>query len=117
MYKRQVREFRTENIITALNRHAWHNRDEEFRASDVALTEIPVIDSVLGSYDWDDVRRTFEDFDPRQWDDPPSGTETARCKEETIDNMIDLFGYTAASAELTSRHVMSQMSYQWSRRG
>ena len=112
-----VREFRTENIITALNRHAWHNRDEEFRASDVALTEIPVIDSVLGSYDWDDVRRTFEDFDPRQWDDPPSGTETARCKEETIENMIDLFGYTEASAELTSRHVMSQVSYQWSRRG
>ncbi|PSQ10026.1 kinase anchor protein, partial [Halobacteriales archaeon QS_7_68_65] len=112
-----VSEFRTEQIITALNRHAWHNRDEEFRASDVALTEIPVIDSVLGSYDWDDVRRTFEDFDPRQWDDPPGGTETARCKETTIENMIDLFGYTEASAELTSRHVMSQVSYQWSRRG
>jgi predicted Ser/Thr protein kinase len=108
-----VRQFRTEKIITALNRHAWQNRDEEFRASDATLTEIPVINSVLGSYDWEDVRRTYEDFDPRQWEDPPNGTETANLKDETIQNMVDMFDYSEASAELTSRHVMNQVSYRW----
>ncbi|MFC6963832.1 PrkA family serine protein kinase [Halocatena marina] len=108
-----VRSFRIEKIITALNRHAWHNRDEEFRVKDVNPKEIPVIRTVLGSHDWEEVSRTFEDFDPRQWDDPPTGTETATVKEETIDNMIEMFDYSEASAELTSRHVMSQVSYKW----
>jgi predicted Ser/Thr protein kinase len=108
-----VRGFRTEKIITALNRHAWRNRDDDFRVSDVNPKEIPVIRAVLGSHDWDDVRRTFEDFDPRQWDDPPSGTETAAVKERTITDMQELFDYSEASAELTSRHVMSQVSYRW----
>ncbi|WP_330631389.1 PrkA family serine protein kinase [Halocatena halophila] len=108
-----VRSFRTEKIITALNRHAWANRDAEFQATAVNPKEIPVIRTVLGSHDWDEVRRTFEDFDPRQWDDPPIGTETAAVKDETIQNMIEMFDYTAASAELTSRHVMGQVSYKW----
>jgi predicted Ser/Thr protein kinase len=75
--------------------------------------EIPVIQTVLGSHDWADVKRTYEDFDPRQWDNPPNGTETADLKGETIENMQELFGYSEASAELTSRHVMSQVSYKW----
>jgi predicted Ser/Thr protein kinase len=108
-----VEAFRTDKIITALNRHAWRNRDDEFRISDVNVKQIPVIESVLGSHDWEDVRRTFEDFDPRQWDEPPSGTETASVKETTIENMCEMFDYTAASAELTSRHVMNQVSYKW----
>ncbi|MWG36717.1 PrkA family serine protein kinase [Halomarina oriensis] len=108
-----VTDFRTEKVITALNRHAWRNRDEEFRVGDVDLKEIPIISTILGSHDWDDVRRAFEDFDPRLWDDPPSGTETASVKERTVGNMQELFGYSEASAELTSRHVMSQVSYRW----
>ncbi|WP_290811533.1 PrkA family serine protein kinase [Halovivax sp.] len=108
-----VREFRREKVITALNRYAWEHRDEDFSADDVDLTAIPVIKSVLESHDWDDVRRTFEDFDPRQWDDPPSGTETERVKAATIETLIDEYGYSEASAELTSRHVMSQVSYRW----
>jgi len=108
-----VREFRAEKVITALNRHAWRNRDEEFRVSDVDPREIPVIKTVLGSHDWDDVRRTYDDLDPSQWDEPPSGTETESVKEETIRNMQELFGYSEASAELTSRHVMGQVSYRW----
>jgi predicted Ser/Thr protein kinase len=109
-----VRQFRTEKIITALNRHAWIHRDDEFRLGDVTPSEIPVIKTVLGTHDWDAVRRTFEDFDPRQWDAPPSGTETAALKADTIANMQELFDYTPASAELTSRHVMNQVSYKWS---
>ena len=108
-----VRQFRTAKIITALNRHAWRNRDADFTVEDVRMKDIPVIKSVLGNHDWDDVRRTFEDFDPRRWDDPPSGTQTATVKERTINNMLDMFEYTEASAELTSRHVMSQVSYRW----
>ena len=109
----EVREFRMEKIITALNRHAWRHRDEEFRVADVNPKEIPVIKSVLGTHDWEDIERTFEDFDPRQWDSPPSGTETAEIKRETIRNMQEMFDYSEASAELTSRHVMSQVSYRW----
>jgi predicted Ser/Thr protein kinase len=108
-----VQTFRREQIITALNRHAWRQRDEAFRVEDVAPSEIPVVEAVLGSHDWDDVRRTFEDFDPAQWDDPPGGTETEQLKRETIERMQELFGYSEASAELTSRHVMSQVSYRW----
>jgi predicted Ser/Thr protein kinase len=108
-----VDEFRREKVVTALNRHAWRNRDEEFRVGDVNVKDIPVIKAVLGSHDWDDVRRTFEDFEPGQWDDPPSGTETESVKRRTLRNMEELFDYSAASAELTSRHVMSQVSYRW----
>ncbi|MFB6232942.1 MAG: PrkA family serine protein kinase [Haloarculaceae archaeon] len=109
----QVRQFRTEKIITALNRHAWTQRDDQFRVADVNPKEIPVIRTVLGRHDWEDVRRTYEDFDPRQWPNPPSGTETADIKARTVRNMQELFEYSEASAELTSRHVMSQVSYKW----
>jgi predicted Ser/Thr protein kinase len=108
-----VAKFRTNKIITALNRHAWQRRDEEFRVGDVSPKEIPVIKTVLGSHDWDDVKRTYEDFDPGQWDNPPSGTETAAVKETTIQNMMEMHGYSEAAAELTSRHVMNQVSYRW----
>ncbi len=108
-----VTEFRADKVVTALNRHAWRNRDEEFRVGDVNVKEIPVIKAVLGTHDWDDVRRTFPDFDPDQWSDPPSGTETAEVKADTIRNMQELFDYSEASAEMTSRHVMSQVSYRW----
>ena len=108
-----VEAFRSEKVLTALNRHAWRNRDEDFRVSDVDPREIPVIETVLGSYDWDDVRRTHGDLDPSQWADPPSGTETEAVKQRTLQNMQELFGYSAAAAELTSRHVMGQVSYRW----
>ena len=111
--KESVQTFRSEKIITALNRHAWQNRDETFRVSDVDPREIPVIETVLGSHDWDDVRRTHGDLDPTQWADPPTGTETESVKERTIGNLRELFGYSTASAELTSRHVMNQVSYRW----
>ncbi|MFC6718451.1 PrkA family serine protein kinase [Natrialbaceae archaeon GCM10025810] len=111
--RESVKGFRREKVITALNRHAWEHRDEDFAVEDVDLTAIPVIKTVLESHDWDDVERTFEDFDPRQWDDPPSGTETEAVKERTIETMVDRFDYSEASAELTSRHVMGQVSYRW----
>jgi len=108
-----VETFRAEKIITALNRHAWRNRDDEFRIDDVDPRDVPVIRTVLGSHDWDDVRRTYGDLDPDRWADPPSGTETEAVKERTIRNLREMFDYSAAAAELTSRHVMGQVSYRW----
>jgi predicted Ser/Thr protein kinase len=108
-----VREFREERIITALNRHAWEQRGEDFAVEDIDVSAIPVIEDVLASDDWDDVRRVFPDFDPRQWDDPPANTETATCKERAITHMVSELGYTAASAELTGREVMAEVSERW----
>ena len=108
-----VRTFRAEKIITALNRHAWRNRDDDFRIDQIDPRDVPVIRTVLGNHDWDDVRRTHPDLDPDQWADPPSGTETETVKERTIRNLRGMFGYSAAAAELTSRHVMGQVSYRW----
>jgi len=108
-----VVDFRTEKVITALNRHAWTHRDEEFRVADVDPSSIPVIEAVLGTHDWDAVRRTFEDLDPRQWANPPDGTETAQVKADAIGVMQDRMGYSEAAAELTSRHVMERVSDEW----
>jgi non-specific serine/threonine protein kinase len=108
----EVAEFRREKIITAINRYAWENRDEDFAVEDVDLSSIPVIRAVLDTNDWDDVQRLFEDLDPAQWDDPPAKTETARVKQRTIEELTKR-GYSEASAELTSRAVMREVSYKW----
>ena len=107
-----VASFRREQVITALNRYAWRNRDEGFTVDDVDLAAIPVIRSVLDTHEWDDVRRLYEDFDPAQWDDPPENTETERLKEQTIAELVEQ-GYTPASAELTSRAVMREVRHRW----
>ncbi|WP_423744502.1 kinase anchor protein (plasmid) [Haladaptatus sp. SPP-AMP-3] len=108
-----VAEFRRNKVITALNRHAWENRNEEFEVGDIDPKEVPIIKTVLANNDWDDVHRVYEDFNPSQWENPPKNTETAEVKEQTIQNLQDLFGYSPASAELTSQHVMNQVSYKW----
>jgi predicted Ser/Thr protein kinase len=108
----RVEEFRREKVITAINRYAWENRDEDFAIENVDVSEIPVIRAVLDAHDWGDVKRLFEGFDPTQWTDPPSDTETERCKERTIDH-LRAQGYSPASAELTSRKVMREVSYRW----
>ncbi|WP_299331213.1 PrkA family serine protein kinase [Haloplanus sp.] len=108
----RVAEFRNEKVITAINRYAWENRDEDFAIEDVDISEIPVIRAVLDTHDWSDVARLFEEFDPVQWTDPPSGTETARRKAETLENLQEM-GYSPASAELTGRKVMREVSYRW----
>ncbi|WP_435068655.1 PrkA family serine protein kinase [Haloplanus sp. C73] len=108
----RVEEFRREKVITAINRYAWENRDEDFAIENVDVSEIPVIRAVLDAHDWRDVKRLFEELDPTQWTDPPSGTETERCKERTLAH-LESQGYSPASAELTSRKVMREVSYRW----
>ena len=107
-----VEQFRREEITTALNRRAWEQRNEGFESSEVDLTAVPVLQEVLAENDWADVRRTFEDLDPRQWEDPPSGTETERVKEATLSRMAEQ-GYSPAAAELTSRRVMREAVEEW----
>ncbi len=107
-----VKQFRREKVITALNRYAWEHRDEGFSIDNVDLTSIPVIRSVLETYDWDDVRRLYPDFDPKQWDEPPVGTETERLKEQTIATLCE-GPYSPASAELTTRAVMREVQHTW----
>ena len=107
-----VEEFRRERIITALNRYAWENRDEGFTVSAVDFSQIPVIRAVLDTHSWEDVARLFPDFDPAQWEDPPADTETAEIKARTIEE-LQKRGYSAASAELTSRAVVREVSYKW----
>mgnify|MGYP000041102623 CR=1 FL=1 len=109
----EVAQFRQEQVVTALNRHAWEHRGEDFAVDDVDLTAIPVIADVLETADWDDVRRRHEEFDPNQWADPPANTETATVKERTIEHMVEAQCYSPASAELTSRRVMETVADDW----
>ena len=109
----EVREFRKDTIMPALSRHAWENRNEAFQATDVDLATIPVIRDVLAASDWDDVKRVHEDLDPRQWEDPPSNTETARLKDRTLDYLVEEHDYSRAAAELASRTVMREVAPAW----
>ncbi|XVH31805.1 PrkA family serine protein kinase [Haloferacaceae archaeon DSL9] len=107
-----VERFRRERVITAINRYAWEHRDAEFAVENVDFRQIPVIRTVLDTHEWDDVDRLFPDFNPTQWDDPPSGTETARLKRETIERLCR-GDYSPASAELTTRAVMREVTHKW----
>jgi len=107
-----VERFRREKIVTAMNVRAWQQRDEGF-AGEFDAREIPVMQNVLSTYDWDDVRRMYEDFEPEQWEDPPSGTETEKLKEKTVENLVEEFEYSPASAELTSRRVVERAVRRW----
>ncbi|MFC7070712.1 PrkA family serine protein kinase [Halobaculum lipolyticum] len=109
----EVDAFRKETVITALNRYAWEHRDEDFSIANVDLSTVPVIRAVLEAHSWEDVRRIHEDLDPAQWEDPPADTETARVKARTIDHMTTEQGYSEASAELASRHVMREVKGRW----
>ncbi len=108
-----VEEFRREKIQKKMGTHAWHNRGTDFTAGSIDVKEIPVLHPLLETNSWDDVKREYEDFDPRQWSDPKINTETATVKEQAIENMHDMFGYSNASAELTSRKVMEEVEDRW----
>ena len=110
--KPHVESFRRDKIVTAMNVQAWRARDEGF-AGGFDPREIPVMQNVLTTYDWGDVRRMYEDFEPSQWEDPPAGTETERLKKETTETLVEEFGYSPASAELASRRVLKEVERRW----
>ncbi|MFB6235648.1 MAG: PrkA family serine protein kinase [Halopenitus sp.] len=104
-----VESFRREEVVTALNRQAWEQRGEDFAVAAIDPLAIPALEETLSANDWDDVHRVFEDFDPAQWADPPSGTETERLKKETIDRLCE-GEYSRAAAELTTRRVVADVA-------
>jgi non-specific serine/threonine protein kinase len=101
-----------EHTVSALTRHAWANRTEDFRAADVAAREVPELRAALEANDWDAVERAYPDFDPAAWGDPPANTTTAALKAKTIDNMTEN-GYSPASAELASARVLREVQGRW----
>lgn len=106
-------DFREKKIIQPLNKLTWQERGDDFVAEDVPLTDIPVLRDLLETNSIEDLKRHFDEFDPHQWNDPPEGTVTEEVKKETLDNLVELFGYSEASAELTSSLVMNTVSKQW----
>ena len=108
-----VIEFREEEIVAPINRRTWERRDENFGLDDIEFWDIPVIKDELRDYDWEYVKRTFDNFEPGQWDDPPENTETSSVKEKAIEYMVSELGYTEASAELVSREVFTEVTEQW----
>jgi predicted Ser/Thr protein kinase len=110
--KPHVEGFRQEKIVTAMNVRAWQQRGEGF-AGGFDPREIPVMQNVLTTYDWDDIRRMYEDFEPSKWGDPPSGTETESLKQKTNERLVEGFGYSPASAELTSKRVLEEVANRW----
>jgi predicted Ser/Thr protein kinase len=110
--KPHVEGFRQEKIVTAMNVQAWQQRGEGF-AGGFDPRDIPVMQNVLTAYDWDDIGRMYEDFEPSQWSDPPKGTETESLKRKTNETLADEFGYSPASAELTSQRVVEEVASRW----
>lgn len=100
-----VVKLRVERIIQPLNRYHWRQRDEEFEAADMNLTEVPVLSSILGEYSWIDVFAAHPNLDPMQWENPPEDTETDNLKKDCIDKMVDIHNYTKESARMTSERV------------
>ncbi|MEF8800693.1 MAG: kinase anchor protein [Halolamina sp.] len=108
-----VREFRSDEIIVAVNNILWEERGEDFDIEDVDYRDVPALSTAIETNDWSDVRSAFEDLDPAQWDAPKENTQTAQVKAESIRNMQEMFGYSAASAELVSRRVMNEARHLW----
>lgn len=100
---RSVAEFR-EDIIAPINNYIWENRDEDFTAEDVPLSECPALRPLLEENDWDTVARVFPEADLSQWDSPPEKTQTEELKEKTIDRM-EKMGYSEKSAEEVSAKI------------
>lgn len=104
----KVTSFRQDRIVQPLNNYVWNKRGQEFEIDELPLREIPVLESLIGRYDWYDVFNQYEDFDPVSWDNPPENTETEAIKNKCIANMQEHFGYTEASARQTCERVVER---------
>lgn len=100
-----VVDFR-KKIILPINRYMWEERDEDFTAGGVPVSESPSLEPLLEENDWEMVARMFPDADPSQWENPPERTETEKLKEKTVKRMKELHGYSEESAEAVSKRVI-----------
>lgn len=108
----EVTEFRKTEVVDALNNYFWDNRDANYGAGDAPRAGVEIIEDLL-EYDWEDVRREYPDLEPSQWANPKSQTETEAVKEKCLTNLQEMFGYSAESAERTSRFVMKEVLDEW----
>lgn len=104
----EVETMRIERIIRPLNRYHWRQRDEEFEAADMNLTEVPVLSSILGEYSWIDVFTAHPNLNTMQWENPPEDTQTEQIKEKCVREMVNMHDYTEESARLTSERVFTE---------
>ncbi len=98
----EVIELRKSKLIKPLNKYLWKQRNAGYKIEDISLSNAPVISSLIGSYDWEDVFIQHENLDPNNWDKPSKNTETETIKQDCIDILVDEFGYTRKSATRTS---------------
>lgn len=103
-----VVELRKDRIIKPLNRYLWRDRNNEFESSSKSLKDAPVIDTLLGDYDWSDVFKVYPNLEPMNWEEPSESTVTYEVKEHCIEKMSEMYGYTEKSARLTSEKVFMQ---------
>lgn len=111
--KKEVKQFRKEHIINAINNIIWSKKEENYSVEDVPLEEIPIFEKLLGKYSWEDVMRKYEDLDMSKWDNPPEDTVTEEVKEKTVENMVDDFGYSEESAKIVIKQVLEKGDNKW----
>ncbi len=104
----EVIELRQNKLIKPLNKYLWKQRNAGYEVDNISLSDAPVISSLIGSYDWEDVFISHENLDPHNWDNPSENTDTEKIKQDCIDILVDKFGYTRKSAEKTSNLVFKE---------
>lgn len=108
----EVEEFRSK-LKNQLNDAATEKRGD-IDLDDIK--ELPLIEDYLEANSWRDVVRHYDNFDPVNWDTPPSGTDLdniegkslQELKDMTIRNMVDMFDYSESSARVTADRVVSR---------
>lgn len=103
-----VIKYRQNKIIKPLNKYLWKQRNEGFKINEISLIDAPVISSLMGSYDWQDVFSTYENLDPDNWKIPSENTITKEIKDKCINTLVNEFGYTKDSAIKTSNYIFSE---------
>ncbi len=106
-----VEDFRREKVISSVSTYLYdhHGGDYEVDLEEVPVSAVPELKELLEENDWDDVYRIFDNLVPRRWSSPIEGTQTEAVKQETIENMIKMFGYSRESAAKTSNVVMKAL--------
>lgn len=109
----EVEDFRRDTIISGVSNYIYNERGDNFQVDidEVPISKFPELEELVEGHSWKDVAREFEDLDPMAWTDPLEGTETAKVKEQTIENMVDMFTYSEESARRTSDAVMADVAH------
>jgi len=103
---KNVREFRRDDIVLAAGTQNWNSDEGDGDGEGPAIDNIPVLQSMLGEYDWEDVHRFHPEFEPNNWEDETQPQDLEGLKEQTLEQLQEQ-GYSEESAFLTARHVIN----------